>query len=300
MSVALLNLLHLYIVIFMKYVRPLSIFLTNFLRFRFRRRPLILWGNIGLGDQILSARTIEIWASRVETLHLPVKNRNFDTMSELFRYVPNLRLHSIVDDPIYECEQIANLSRRLAVPILRGGNHVLPLIQRIFPNYGLNHQLSLTCLVKLDNLSSSKFCSANGIRTDSEFEGGYAFVDNHPGTDREIPQWVIEDILCRGLQAIFNDPRISFAEMMKVMAGSKELYLVGSAPLCTALVLNLKKDTQIYFKSSKGDFLKSDDAGNFWTTYDIASEAVVGYPPPVLSRFTRGIQRTFQFFLLRV
>ena len=66
----------------------------------------------------------------------------------------------------------------------------------------------------------------------------YALVDHFPGTEREIPGYILDEIADRGIQVINAPKNETFASLIRLVSNASELHLVNSSMLCWCLILN--------------------------------------------------------------
>ena len=205
---------------------------------------VLLFSNLGLGDQISLIPAYEYWTGLGIEVIVPVKNRNHGSLGELCKHLPDLHLVGFDMDSIAsETIAIYRFAKVNNIAVVDGGRRTYRSVSRFFPELGINGRLALAIGSDPSRLVSEtlrrRFEDTDGEVPDEN----YAFVDHHEHTRREIPPGVLESVRLRGLDLRFNDRTVPISEMGHVMARAKELHLVSSAPLCLALVSDLSSSS---------------------------------------------------------
>jgi hypothetical protein len=206
----------------------------------FAEKTFVLWSHIGLGDTISIYPAIAALSGAGKVVYLPTKERNFRFVSDLVSPIDGVKVFSIPNDPNLELSSIREFANTNRVSILYAGHLLYALLAPARTGLGINGVLNFLAgyhgnLVSDDlrrHLLASGDCKP---RNDN-----YVFVDHHPGTPREIPSQILDD-LRDSYHIEENDFDWSIAELAMTMEGAKELHLVSSAPLCLALTANLAR-----------------------------------------------------------
>lgn len=204
----------------------------------FRGKSFVLWSHLGLGDTISIFPAIEALVDSGKTVYLPTKSRNVRFVSDLVSPLEGVVVFEIQDDPNFELEAIREFADRSAVPILYAGHLLFGFLSRIKTGLGINGLLNFMAGHQAPLVSEKLKMHLLGNTVVQNKPENYVFVDHHPGTPREIPIGILEELNPEYL-LINNDFNWSISELAVHMNGAKELHLVSSAPLCLALTADL-------------------------------------------------------------
>lgn len=198
-------------------------------------KNVMLMTHMGLGDQVSMARVVEAWADRSDAVYLPVKSRNFELLSKLFAYVPNLFLVEVeAASRPEEIKIVSEFANRNRLKLIHKASYTD--LSRSFPELGVNGRLAMMIGGNPKDLVSERLAShLKQSFAGTIPQGNYAFIDHHPGSRREIPPKDLNAISRRGLQLVAHDSTTSFLDLYETMKNASELHLVSSAPLCLAL-----------------------------------------------------------------
>lgn len=243
--------------------REVQEYLHNYRLMQQSRKPVIIWYHLGLGDQVLMARVLETWSQSHVKIHVPAKKRNIDSLRQLYSYLSNVIWHEISDDPNRESEDVHALAASLQLPTVNAGQAKLLMLRRIFPELGLNQLLALSANVLVNDLSSARMRAAV-LGSEGIERLDYAFVDWRPGTSRAIDERNLTEIRNRGLEIVVNDVNSPFTAIAPILAQAQELHLVGSAPLCLAMVLGIQPKSAFFYRLDNAEGLRGDDPSGIW------------------------------------
>lgn len=232
----------------------------------------------------MSANLIEFWAAKSEKLHLPVKEKYFHLAKRLFSYLPNLEFHIIPNNHWLEVEHVNALAKEIGLKKLRTGGPRYYWLKSILPTYGLNQILSLGGFYFCRNFQSEKFRSNYFSGDKSVKRDSYIFVDSHPGTSREIPSYQFDAAQIRGLKIIWNTMEIDFLELGWLLFDAKELHLVSSSPLCLAIVLGIRVETQIHYVVDPTHQMYGDVSQLPWDVFDLKSRQMINQKTESISK----------------
>lgn len=237
---------------------------------------VVLWGHLGLGDQISTFSAVQTWAARGHEVILPCKSKNAEMLSSIYGGLSGVRLHALgADDSRSEREQICQLSRNTRSVTMEAGHALLPLLLWLFPEMGLNGVLALAAFSDPSQLQSPELRRRISLlpQIDPPAEE-FAFVDHHPGTSREVPQLVLRSIQERGLLTVPNPRDVTMWSTLGLLDSAAEIHLVSSAPLCLALAANARSPLRIRYREAGARGLMRD--------YDSTWLEVALGPPPTL------------------
>lgn len=249
---------------------------------------VVLFGHLGLGDQLSLIPSIEEWASRADLVLLPVKMRNISTMRHAVSYLPNVETIGISDEIPAHLEPSAarSIARRHQAKIVDAGRYVFYWAQRAFPEFGINRCLSLSALSYPTSMTSHRFAThlAN-VDAWQPPSGVFAFVDHHPGTPRQVPRQLMDELASRVDTVVLNPRDVPLLRLHLAMSEASELHLVSSAPLCMALLGDLGRGRRVRYRNGSIAPLKHDYpedwteiilADDGWRIANRATEAVQG------------------------
>jgi hypothetical protein len=220
----------------------------------------------------MMARVYEFWTNRGVKLVVPSKIQNIEKLRISFSYLPNLEFVEISNDPILESDEVHKMSKVLKLRVLNSGHRRYLVFQKIFPFMGLNQHLALGAFVYLSDFKSSRFRNHYFNREDfPNFPKKFMFIDRKVGTEREIAREVIEANSKENLDVIENEIGIPFHQLGFYMELAEELHLVGSAPLCLALVLGTKTKLNLHYVSHESEQMKGDSSNGDWQTFNFSS-----------------------------
>ena len=222
---------------------------------------VVLWGHLGLGDQVSTARALESWSDACDEVFVPVKKRNSRALRGIFQYIPNVTfLNMESDDPRAETKNVVEISRQMGLEVVDAGRDLYSTLAACFPEFGINRVLSLCAGANPTDLVSQKLAAhLSSTLPSHRVELDYAFVDHHPTQrGREIPHWRLEEVRQRIGTLLFNDRETHFSNLYSVMLNAKELHLVSSAPLCLALATGLDTTKNVCYLPDSPSLLKSD------------------------------------------
>jgi len=261
---------------------------------------ILLWGHLGLGDQISLARSVELWSSRVETLIIPVKRRNLNCVAEMYEYLPNVLVVAMdSDDPRLEGNQISNLAYRFSAAVVDGGRVLYSAFRGAFPEYGINKCLSLSALTLPKELVSQRLVTSLKKRTQlTPPAHPYVFIDHHPGVEgRELPKLILESFEKRGLQVTANSLHASLLDHAALIQSAHELHLVASAPLCLALTAGSSAGAKIAYWSGPEPLLM-EDYGPTWREQAIGEGLTTTRPAKLNPRMRAYLSEQMSKFII--
>jgi hypothetical protein len=259
---------------------------------------VVLWGHLGLGDQICSARSIELWSQRVDLLIIPVKMRNLIAVTNFFGYLTNIAVLPMEsDEPSDEHFEVHKIALQYSAAVVDAGRGLYSTLRRIFPEYGINRALAMSAVTNPTVLSSIMLGNhLADTRQTAPPKHPYAFIDHHPGIQgREIPRTILEGLEKKGLVLVYNSLGAPLSEHLLLMRYATELHMVSSAPLCLALTAGTSATTRVAYRS-QSQALLLQDYGSDW------SEVNIGMPAPKDNvrdtlQAPRSLKRMRDFFL---
>lgn len=241
----------------------------------FGRDGVLLWGHLGLGDQVSAARSYEIWAERCSSVHVPCKPRNAEILRRLYAYIPNLTFEALdSDDPRDEERGVHFLSRKLELPVVNAGRALYYHLKRLFPDFGINRLLALCLATNPIDLESFRLrAHLERTRIVRSLTSSFVFIDHHPDTpSRRVPDAVIDELQSKNIDIVFNSSSIPFHELFELMDQAEELHLVASAPLCLALATGTSSKMNVCYTPSRENLLKGDYGDN-WLEVSLGGES---------------------------
>jgi len=229
---------------------------------------VILWGHLGLGDLISNASIIEHLLTENPIIVIPTKERNHDFLSATYGSWDGIFLAKISDDPSRENREVLKIKIKNRYPIEVIGHHFLTNDWDQQP-ISLNEQFQQLAGISSSNLKSSRFrrTCKKASQVDVPHEP-YIFVDDHPGTEREIPQSILNEATNRGLRIIRNDLSVALYSLVDILDNAEEIHVVASAPLCLALTVGSESKKKFYYRT-KGQGQVASNAYPDWVDIDL-------------------------------
>jgi hypothetical protein len=212
-----------------------------------KSKTILIIPQSGIGDQLLSLSAYSQLAEKMN-VHLLVRKAHLGTMEKL---LPDslIKFHIWEEsgDSYYKNysprKQFSYLAKNigaaklsltdLQLRISRYGRPDVNPVGHIYRICGLNF-LSYNHKRYFD----AYFRYADGLEQFTPPKTRYALVDHFPGTDREIPQVVFDNIHLKNLEVVHAPKKISFAALRQLVLSAEELHLVNSSMLCFALIVN--------------------------------------------------------------
>jgi hypothetical protein len=251
------------------------------------KRGIIFWGHLGLGDQISAARAIEMFLDKGFVVVIPTKSNNLDFISSTYGTWNRVIVAEISSNAENEVDEILRLKREYNFRIVVAGHSFLKLLERSRDDVCLNEKLNFCAGLELGQLVSAKM--RESLSRLDQFpvpQKPYAFIDHHPGTDREIPPKILDGLKSRGLVLITNPRQVPLSSLLNLLDNADELHFVASAPLCLALTLNAKPKLKYYYRTNGQGSLKSISYKD-WLEVDLRLEDLGDNPRLHFSRALR-------------
>ena len=221
---------------------------------------ILLWSHHGFGDQVTVVPAVESWAQVVPQVILPTKPMYGAMTRDMYGYLGNVTVLDLPsDDPERELEGVRSLSNMHDAQVVDGGRSVYAWARDAFPEFGIFRALNMALLHGECDLSSEAFkAHLLALHQRPGPEVPYAFVDHHPGTHREIPEFVLREIEERGLVIVHNQRDVSLLSLIALMDQAEELHLVTSSPMCLALTADLGSGLRVKYRHYNLHPLKLD------------------------------------------
>ena len=231
-------------------------------------KGVIFWGHLGLGDVISNASIIEHLLINNRIVVIPAKKRNLDFLSSTYGSWDGVFIAKINDNSRWESLEILKLKLKFRFPIMVVGHDSLPAdwdLQLI----SLNEQFQQLSGIPTTNLESERLrrTCKNIFQVDVPKER-YIFVDDHPGTEREIPQSILQEATQRGLKIVRNDVSVPLYRLLDILDNAEEIHVVASAPLCFALTASAASQKKFYYRT-KGQGPVASAAYPDWVDVDL-------------------------------
>ena len=250
---------------------------------------VILFGHLGLGDQISLAPALEAWAAVVPEVILPAQPRNVPNLSVLFSYVPNITVVGLEGrGPSAEESEVRELAKKSGASTVQAGRLVYASALKAFPEMGINRQLMASALVLRDTGVSENLRTHLLSLPDPYFppEHPYAVLDHHPGTNREVPSGYLDRVTAH-LHLLSNPREVRIHKLGPLLDCADALHLVSSAPLCLALTANLGSGRRVRYRVGNEAPLKQDYPAD-WLEFRLGT----GDPAPVDRRSDLGSSKS--------
>jgi hypothetical protein len=263
-------------------------FISKF-NFGLDKNGIIYWGHLGLGDQISSARAIEAYINAGLNVVIPTKRKNLEFISSAYGSWSGVIVAEISDYDQDEIKEIKRLKREFNFRVLVVGHSLLRIVDRIEGDISLNEKLNYCAGLRRGRLISSKL--RNSLISLDQYPvppRPYAFIDHHPGTERELPQQILDTLISRNVAIIDNPRNVCMSRLIDLLDNAEELHLVASAPLCLALTVNAKSPTKYYYRTNGQHSLKSDSYKD-WLEVDLRND--------LLTKENRTLSSTFFNFI---
>jgi hypothetical protein len=233
-----------------------------------KENGIILWGHLGLGDIISNASIIEHLLTQYLTVVIPAKKRNFDFLLTTYGSWKGVLIAKFSDDPKWEILEVLKLRIKFRYPIKIVGHQFLPIDWDQQP-ISLNEQFQQLAGIPTSNLSSVRFReTCKKIPQIDIPKVQYIFVDDHPGTEREIPKTILTEASERGFKIVRNDMSVPLYRMLDVLDNAEEIHVVASAPLCFALTTAAAARKKVYYRT-KGQGPVASAAYPDWIDVDL-------------------------------
>lgn len=217
-----------------------------------KKSDIILLSHFGLGDQLIIGNLINnLSINRHVTL--PVDEKYFQQIKDFYSYNSNLHVVSIgyLEREFYPRKNdLKELRDTFNLPILDVGRNVIFFLSFVFRKAGVSKLYYLAGWnsgKSFENFPAYLYHYENQALVGNEIP--YAFIDHHPGTNREIPNAVLDEIRDKGLDLKFNDTEVSLIDQLSTIVNARELHFVASAPFCLALVLPCKAIVKVFYET---------------------------------------------------
>jgi hypothetical protein len=115
----------------------------------------------------------------------------------------------------------------------------------------------------------------------------YALVDHFPGTIREIPSSVLQDIEQRGFKIVFNPRQVPYMELSELIEGAAELHCVNSSFFCLSLLLELKANSKNVYLMREGLYHNLGFYDESWQEWILNDQNL--HPLPIPYRFDSSV-----------
>jgi len=233
-----------------------------------KRSGVIFWGHLGLGDLISNAAIIEHLLSKYRLVVIPTKERNYDFLFSTYGSWNGIVISKIRNDPKWENWDVLKIKFKFRYPIQVVGHHFLPKDWDL-EQVSLNEQFQRLAGIPDAKLQSARFRGTCSNLTQVDIpKGRYIFVDDHPGTEREIPQIFLREAIESGVRIIRNDISVPLYSMLDTLDKAEEIHMVASAPLCFALTAGAESPKKYYYRT-KGQGLVASAAYPDWIDVDL-------------------------------
>jgi hypothetical protein len=262
----------------LKLIRGVKAFSSPFLVYRVLRRnkrafgkqERVLWLHCGLGDQICGARIIEEWTRNGHIVHIPTKTKNIEFLEAAYGSWEGVRIFSLPSDEKNERLLVRKYAKQNKIAIAEIGHNAFSFTEFIFPELMLNSLFNLIAGLRPYDLISERLEKSLLQNVQIGFPSApYAFIDEHPNTNREISPMHREEISQRGLILLDNPRDLPLHQLVSVIKNANELHLVPSAPLCLALTLPTVKEQKRFHYDNRGDSVTKSYKS--WTSYTLAA-----------------------------
>lgn len=206
-------------------------------------RQILIYPQSGIGDQILTASAYLQLSSRVK-LHLILPAGIAAGTSRMLNHFP-ITIHERSEPKLRHL--YSEYFQCLAFSVsLRSGFISLSDLQLRYIKYGLPYKHPNEICYEILGLDFNSYNCPNLVQQLFPNLGGitnsvnkpYAIIDHFPGTSREIPSSVFEDLEGRGLEIVSPSKTAEFKDLRGLLEGASELHLVNSSFLCLALMIN--------------------------------------------------------------
>ena len=251
------------------------------------RQGIIFWGHLGLGDQISAARAIEMFIDKGLVVVIPTFKKNLDFISSTYGAWDRVVVAEISNNAQFETAEVLRLKKEYGFRIVVAGHSFLGLVDRIHGGICLNEKLNFCAGLGPGELVSTRMRESLSLLDQLPVpQNPYAFIDHHPGTDRELPYQVLDGLKSRGLEVINNPRNVPLSSLLNLIDGADELHFVASAPLCLALTVDAKPKLKYYYRTKGQESLKSVSYRG-WLEVDLREDDLLGRPKYYASRALR-------------
>jgi hypothetical protein len=234
-----------------------------------KKNRVIFWGHLGLGDQISSATIIEYLLTKNSSIVIPTKERNCNFMRATFGTWEGVVIEEIDNNPLFEELEILRLKLKYWYPIKIVGHGLLYKMNLDTDGLSLNAKFNFLAGVQYKNLTSLRFRSTCEKLPQAQIPiTDYVFVDDHPLTEREIPDIYLQENIKQGIEVLKNDIAIPLFSLVNIMDNAKEAHFIASAPLCFALTIGIKSQKKFYYRTTNQGLVASE-AYPDWVDIDL-------------------------------
>ena len=231
-----------------------------------RKRDVIILSHFGLGDQIIIGNLLNSLALNRKVV-LPVDSRYSEQLRVYYAYNNNVRVEGVghLKPEFYpRYAYLKELRRTFDLPIIDIGRNVVYFLSFFNQKSGVSRLYYLAGWNQgrnFKNIPAFHFHFKEEVS--NSVNNPYAFIDHHPGTNREIPNDVFKAIDTAGLDLKFNDMTLTLIEQLSTIINAQELHFVASAPFCLALAMPCKASTRVFYRTKYSKSVLGEE-GSDW------------------------------------
>jgi hypothetical protein len=244
--------------------------------------------HIGYGDAIVCLPIFKSYAEKGIKTTVILPGHTLSLLTALYKN-PNLNfipLELAFKETIAEGRSLPTQARiygkKLGIPVLYLGYELLTVHSIVRPDLDFNSVFYKIARVPLRLKNEVTY--SNILRADpSQYpvpQKPYALVDHFPGSIREIPAAVLEDIRSRGLELINNPRDVPYLKLSALIENARELHFVNSSLFCLTLFLNPRAQSKNIYLMRHGVYHGLGFYDLTWNEWVLNNDEGVQLPSP--------------------
>jgi hypothetical protein len=208
--------------------------------------------HIGHGDAIVCLPIFKYYAEQGIETKVILPQHSISLLSSLYgnSNLEFVALEIAFKDTMLEGRSLPTQARiygrKIQIPVLYLGYELLAVYSVIRPDLDFNSVFYKIARVPLQSKDETIYSDVmHSQRHQFSFpSSAYALVDHFPGSIREIPSVVIDDIQSRGLEVVYNPREVPYLQLAELIENATELHFVNSSFFCLSLFLKPRAESK--------------------------------------------------------